>query len=138
MLSPKKRSCNPCYNGNILQLQFLKILDILSCNPCYNGNILQYTLYKSFNLNRVQTVFTIKNSEMDWYIQGNIPFFCHYVKEPLVNHQYFLNRTNRNSEIFLPSAVSSASLSVVEATHSIPAAFSRETTKKVNVISPIT
>ena len=97
-----------------------------------------WILYKSFNLNRVQTVFTIKNSEMDWYIQGNIPFFCHYVKEPLVIHQYFLNRTNRNSEIFLPSAVSSASLSVVEATHSIPAAFSRETTKKVNVISPIT
>ena len=34
--------CNPCYNGNLLQLKMKNFLSILGCNPCYNGNLLQH------------------------------------------------------------------------------------------------
>ncbi len=33
--------CNPCYNGNDLQVFLTKGMRMVSCNPCYNGNDLQ-------------------------------------------------------------------------------------------------
>ena len=33
--------CNPCYNGNDLQVGITTIHTQKSCNPCYNGNDLQ-------------------------------------------------------------------------------------------------